>query len=132
MFKFFVLFSFVFVTGEALANAGCGSILTKLHSGSSEPRAVNLKKAQEVAEDYVNRKIASEVLTDPGVELAFEHAGEMDQLGTLPFGVKQQQEDLISEAIEEALLARGMSPGQAQRAAKGWTKAMLREGILPK
>ena len=132
MFKILFLFSLVFSLGKGGAETGCGSILAKLHSGSTEPRPVNLKKAQEIAEDYVNRKIASEVLTDPGVELAFEHAVEMDQLGTLPFGVKQQQEELISEAIEEALLARGMSPGQAQKAAKGWTKAMLKEGILPK
>lgn len=92
--------------------------------------SLNLKKAQELAEPFVNRKIASEVLADPSVEMAMEHASELDQLGSLPFGQKEDKFLLVSEAIEEALLARGMSAGQAKKAATGWTKAMSEADVF--
>ncbi|MFM8268897.1 MAG: hypothetical protein ACKN9V_01820 [Pseudomonadota bacterium] len=94
------------------SDPSCKSLLGKLSTLAIEKAPVNLKRAQELAEDFVNRKVASEVLTDPGVEAALEE-------GTG-----------VSEAIEDALLARGMSPGQAKKAAQGWSKSMKSEGII--
>jgi len=90
---------------------------------------VNLKRAQELAESHVNRKVASEVLTDPGVEAALQDAHAIEKSG-VPFAWKREKFEVASEALEEALLARGMSPGQAKKAAREWTKDMMREGVL--
>lgn len=97
---------------------------------SSSSAQVNLKRAQELAEEFVNRKVASEVLTDPGVEAALEYTATADKNGALPMNSKTEKFEMVSEAIEEALLARGMSPGQAKKAAEGWTKVMQSEGIF--
>jgi len=94
--------------------ASCENILQKLHPQLPGDVQLNLKRAQELAEDFVNRKVASEVLADPGVELAMEESHG------------------VAEAIEEALLARGMSPGQAKKASEGWTSAMKSDGIFGK
>lgn len=93
---------------------------------------VDLKKAQELAEEFVNRKVASEVLADPGVESAMEYTPTSDRNGALPMNSKTEKIEMVSEAIEEALLARGMSPGQAKKAAEGWTKAMQESGVFKK
>lgn len=95
-----------------LTQSSCDPLLKKLDSPWVEKNPINLKRAQELAEDFVNRKIASEVLTDPGVEAALEEGSG------------------VSEAIEDALLARGMSTGQAKKAAEGWTKALKNDGII--
>jgi len=108
---------------EAMQKAG-------VFGEQKENAPVNLKRAQEVAEEFVNRKIASEVLTDPGVEAAMEYVPAADKNGALPMNSKTEKMEMISEAIEEALLARGMSPGQAKKAAEGWTKAMAKEGVF--
>ncbi|NBT58752.1 hypothetical protein EBT16_08220 [bacterium] len=81
-----------------VAEAQCKNILSKLTGPLPGEVQVNLKRAQELAEDFVNRKVASEVLTDPGVEAAMEESHG------------------VAEAIEDALLARGMSAGQAKKA----------------
>lgn len=89
----------------------CKNIYSKVGAyGISVP--LDLKKAQELAEDFVNRNIASEVLTDPGVEMALS-----EKRG-------------VREAIEEALLARGMSPGQARKAASGWVVEMKKAKLV--
>ena len=103
----------VFLTGS-FAEASCENILQKLHPQLPGDVQLNLKRAQELAEDFVNRKVASEVLTDPGVELAMEESHG------------------VAEAIEDALRARGMSSLQAKKASEGWTSAMKSDGIFGK
>jgi hypothetical protein len=107
----FVLFAML---SSGFAEASCENILQKLHTQLPGDVQLNLKRAQELAEDFVNRKVASEVLTDPGVELAMEESHG------------------VAEVIEEALLSRGMSPGQAKKASEGWTSAMTSDGIFGK
>lgn len=105
-----VVFGFNTSSLNAAANP-CKSVYSKLGAyGISVP--LDLKKAQELAEDFVNRNIASEVLTDPGVEMALS-----EKRG-------------VREAIEEALLARGMSPGQAKKASTGWVLEMKKVKLV--
>jgi tRNA(Ile2) C34 agmatinyltransferase TiaS len=108
------LFVLCVILSGSFAEASCENILQKLHTQLPGDVQLNLKRAQELAEDFVNRKVASEVLTDPGVELAMEESHG------------------VAEAIEEALLSRGMSPGQAKKASEGWTSAMKSDGIFGK
>jgi len=89
----------------------CKNIYSKLGAYGTSA-LLDLKKVQELAEDFVSRKTASEVLTDPAVEMALSEKR----------GVK--------EAIEEALLARGMSPGQARNAATGWVLEMKKAELV--
>jgi hypothetical protein len=117
--KLFMLLFVFFHCGLGFSEPDCGKLLKSLYQSALTARTLNLKKAQELAEEFVSRPIASEVLADPGVEMALEHS-----LGS---GDSQ----LVPEAIEEALLARGMSPGQAKKAAQGWTRAMQESKILP-
>lgn len=107
------------MTPAGSAFASCTQLFRNLTVHAQEPVTINLKRAQEVAEDFVNRKIASEVLTDPGVEAAISDSVSI-----------KMNEKAVAEAIEEALLARGMSVGQAKKAAQGWTQAMKAEGLL--
>lgn len=128
--RYFISLCVAFFPISAFSQTACDNALKSLVPGLVKPVSLDLKKAQELAEPFVNRKIASEVLADPGVEMAMEHISELDQLGALPFGQKEDKRQMVAEAIEEALLARGMSQAQAKKAANGWTKAMLDEGVL--
>lgn len=111
MLKKTLLLGFAVLSG-ALAQASCENILQKLHPQLPGDVQLNLKRAQELAEDFVNRKVASEVLTDPSVELAMEESHG------------------VAEAIEDALLARGMSSLQAKKASEGWTRVMESNGVI--
>ena len=108
------LFVLFVMLSSGFAEASCENILQKLHPQLPGDVRLNLKRAQELAEDFVNRKVASEVLADPGVELAMEESHG------------------VAEAIEDALLSRGMSSLQAKKASEGWTSAMKSDGIFGK
>ena len=128
---FFTLIVVLGLSSVGFCESDCKTLLKSLQPSQTDSPPLNLKKAQELAEEFVSRPIASEVLADPGVEMAMEHARELDQLGALPFGQTNTKVQIVAEAIEEALLARGMSTEQAKKASQGWTRAMQKNGVLP-
>ncbi|NBV51366.1 hypothetical protein EBR78_09155 [bacterium] len=113
-----ILLVSLYASSYSLAGTHCETAFKQLQRALS-PVSVNLKRAQELAEPFVNRKIASEVLTDRGVEAALQDSVSV-----------KRDERAVAEAIEDALLARGMSEGQAKKAAKGWTEALKSQWLI--